>query len=115
MPTMMRSLLYYLNICGLLCVFMFFTHCEKKVVNQKEPLSAQISKKKSGSENWEIIVNETELGDTVIYFDSYKLELNTTYLYQVRKISEGYESRAITDSIDYLFLPPTLKDMKQII
>ncbi|SVC83075.1 uncharacterized protein METZ01_LOCUS335929, partial [marine metagenome] len=57
---------------------MFFTHCEKKVVNQKEPLSAQISKKKSGSENWEIIVNETELGDTVIYFDSYKLELNTT-------------------------------------
>ena len=35
----MRSLLYYLNLCSLLCVFMFFTHCEKKVVNQKEPLS----------------------------------------------------------------------------
>ena len=76
--------------------------------------SAQILRKKSGWENWEIIINETELGDTIIYFDSYKLELNTTYLYQVRKISEGYESRAITDSIYYQFFPPILKDMNQI-
>ena len=35
----MKSLLYYLNICSLLCVFMFFTNCEKKVVNQKELLT----------------------------------------------------------------------------
>ena len=84
------------------------------VIGDGTSFSAQISRKKSGDTQWNILVNNTELADTLVYFDSYILELNTTYVYQVRKILEGNISSAITDSITYQFLPPTLENIQQI-
>jgi|TARA_Y100000310_G_scaffold301613_1_gene338224 hypothetical protein len=75
--------------------------------------AAQISRKKSGSSDWVVLLDESEVADTVVHFDSYKLELNTTYSYRVRRILNGGASQAVTDSITYRFLPPSLKSVDQ--
>ena len=86
-----------------------------KIINeQKTSFSAQIARKKSGAQDWVIIVNESESADTVVYFDNYNIELNTTYLYMVRRISGDFQSQSIIDSININFLPPSLIDIKQI-
>ena len=77
-------------------------------------LAARISRKKSESSDWVILVDESEVSDTVVHYDSHKLELNTTYVYQVRKILKENASQAIIDSITYRFLPPLLKNIEQV-
>ena len=75
-----------------------------KIINeQKTSFSAQIARKKSGAQDWVIIVNESESADTVVYFDNYNIELNTTYLYMVRMIEGDFQSQSIIDSISINF------------
>ena len=82
--------------------------------NKEGPFSAQIARKISGSQDWIIVLNESEKADSVVYYDNYNLELNTIYHYQVRKTSGNFQSQAITDSINFHFLPPIINSVQQI-
>ena len=86
-----------------------------EVNNEEEaPFSAQITRKKSGTQDWIIILDVSESADTLVYFDNYDIELNTTYLYKVRRVKADFRSQTIIDSINFNFLPPILKDIRQI-